>query len=65
MAAISLEKEILVRGVKYKIIHENGESVLRRFDKKHNMWVTLKFSKYNDQTVLDEVASLVSNIFTS
>jgi hypothetical protein len=63
VAVTCYERNVEIRGVKYKMIIQNGEPILRRFDEKHKIWVTLRFSKEENNGVLDKVANLASNLF--
>jgi hypothetical protein len=60
-----MEDQIIIRGVVYKICFDKGETILKRFDKKHKTWVTLRFAENDDSKVLDNIQNMASNILTN
>jgi hypothetical protein len=59
------EQKITIRGVTYKKVDKDGEKILRRYDKKHKTWVTLRFTKNDDKEILDNVLNMASNILSN
>jgi hypothetical protein len=66
IAATDAERKIEIRGIKYQMIFQDGEPVLKRYDKKHKMWVTLCFAKDggNDHQIINEVSYMLVEMFT-
>ena len=38
-------KEIMIKGIKYTYLEENGKPVLLKYNSKHRMWVEIHFAK--------------------
>lgn len=52
------EQTIMLFSEEYKLItYEDGEQILRIYDKKAKMWGTLRFSKPENAILLEEIIS--------
>lgn len=47
MKIINKEKIILYSREYNQITYENGEQILKKYNKKYNMWVTLRFKPHD------------------
>jgi hypothetical protein len=60
------EKEVTIRGKKYKeIISENGQVILRQYNPKYKMWVNLKFSQEDDTEIIHNLKNMVTEVLFS
>jgi len=56
------EQDVRLYGRDYKeITYEDGEKVLRRYDKKEKIWITLRFEKEHNQKVVDDIIECIVN----
>jgi len=60
----SMDGMVEIKGEKYKIINTDDKIVLKRFNEKHKMWVTLHFPKGNENErikIEEEILAILSN----
>lgn len=56
------EETINLYGKTYKqITYDTGEQILKRFDDKYKMWVTLRFTQDEDTNVLNLIKQTTKN----
>jgi len=46
--------KVIIRGIEYEVLKDKtGHTILKTFDKIAKMWVTLKFTEGNDESVVE------------
>jgi len=58
-----MDNKIIIGDTEYiKDIDQNGELILKRYNKKYKMWVNIYFAKESDEKVMEEIQDVALDI---